>query len=65
MTTMLEYVKTILQKVSFSTYLFERELKKGIRYLVPSELEEFKNWCYESFGPIHRPILNRYFVPAY
>jgi hypothetical protein len=33
--------------------------------LVPSELEEFKNWCYESFGPIHRPILNRYFVPAY
>jgi hypothetical protein len=62
---MLEYVKTILQKVSFSTYLFERELKKGIRYIIPAELEEFRDWCYESFGLSHRPILNRYFKPSY
>ncbi|WP_343853920.1 hypothetical protein [Algoriphagus jejuensis] len=62
---MLEYVKTILLKVSFSTYLFERELKKGIRYLVPAELEEFRDWCYASFGLSHRPILNRYFVTAF
>lgn len=58
---MLEYVKTILQKVAFSTYLFERELKKGIRYLIPAELEEFKNWCYEAFGLVHPSILNRHF----
>ncbi len=62
---MLEYVKTILQKVSFSTYLFERELKKGLRYLVPNELEEFRDWCYESFGLSHQLILNRHFRPAY
>ncbi|GAB3228663.1 hypothetical protein GCM10027454_29110 [Algoriphagus aestuariicola] len=62
---MLEYVKTILQKVSFNKHLFERELIKGIRYLMPAELEEFKDWCYDSFGLSHRPILNRYFRPAY
>ncbi len=58
---MLEYVKTILQKVSFSTYLFERELKKGIRYLMPAEIDEFREWCYISFGLSHRLILNRNF----
>ncbi|GMQ28764.1 hypothetical protein [Algoriphagus confluentis] len=62
---MLEYVKTILQKVSFSRYLFERELKKGLRYLMPSEIEEFRDWCYEMFGRLYLPILNRYFRPAY
>jgi hypothetical protein len=62
---MLEYVKTILQKVSFNKYLFERELRKGIRYLMPTEIEEFKIWCYESFGPSHQPILNRYFSTSF
>jgi len=62
---MLEYVKTILQKVSFSKYLFERELKKGLRYLLPNEIEEFRDWCYEMFGRLHLPILNQYFKPTY
>jgi hypothetical protein len=62
---MLEYVKTILQKVSFNRYLFERELRKGLRYLIPAELDEFKAWCYEMFGTTHQPILNRYFQPTY
>ncbi|MBC6367649.1 hypothetical protein [Algoriphagus sp. AK58] len=62
---MLEYVKTILQKVSFNRYLFERELKKGLRYLVPAEIEEFRDWCYEMFGRTYQPILNRYFKPTY
>ena len=64
-TAMLEYVKTILQKVSFNAYLFERELRKGIKYLMPTELEEFKDWCYATFGGSHQPILNRYFRPTY
>ncbi|TNF44457.1 MAG: hypothetical protein EP311_01135 [Cytophagales bacterium] len=62
---MLEYVKTILQKVSFSRYLFERELKKGLRYLMPSEIEEFRDWCYEMFGRLYLPILNLHFRPTY
>ena len=56
---MLEYVKTILQKVSFSKHLFERELRKGLRYLMPAELNEFRDWCYEMFGLTYQPILNR------
>jgi hypothetical protein len=62
---MSDYVKTILQKVSFNSYLFERELKKGLGYLAPAELEEFRHWCYERFGKMYQPILNRCFSPAY
>ncbi len=62
---MINYVKTILQKVSFSKYLFERELKKGLKLILPSELEEFRDWCYEMFGKIHLSILNRHFAPAF
>ncbi len=62
---MLEYVKTILQKVSFSKHLFERELRKGLRYLMPAEVDEFRDWCYEKFGLTYQPILNRYFKPTY
>ncbi|MCE7055111.1 hypothetical protein LZF95_10530 [Algoriphagus sp. AGSA1] len=62
---MTEYVKTILQKVSFSKYLFERELRKGLRIISHTEIQEFKEWCYLMFGNIHQVILNRYFKPAY
>jgi len=41
---MLEYTKTILQKVSFDSRLFTRELKKAISRLLPSEVEELKYW---------------------
>ncbi len=58
---MIEYVKTILQKVSFSKYLFERELRKGLRLILPTEVQEFKNWCYATFEKVHANILNRYF----
>ena len=63
---MLEYFKTILQKVSFDPYLFERELKKAIRTLIPQELIELKKWCYARFGNIYSGILNKYLahVPA-
>ena len=41
---MLEYTKTVLQKVSFDARLFSRELKKAIDRLLPKELEELKKW---------------------
>ena len=49
---MLEYVKTILLKVSFDKILFEKELRKGFRMLVPTELAELKAWCYQQFAKI-------------
>lgn len=61
-TEMLEYVKTILRKVSFDAKLFEKELRKAMVTLVQSELAELKDWCYENFGNIHRPVLERCFV---
>lgn len=47
---MLEYTKLILEKVSFDRRLFEKELKKAIRYLIEPELRELELWCMERFG---------------
>ena len=41
---MLEYTKTVLQKVSFDAQLFSRELKKALKTLLPKELDELKRW---------------------
>lgn len=41
---MLEYTKTVLQKVSFDTMLFTKEVKKAIAILLPQEIEELKIW---------------------
>lgn len=57
---MLEYVKTILNKVSFDRILFEKELIKALHILVPKELKELKKWCYKNFGHIYQVILNRH-----
>jgi hypothetical protein len=57
---MLEYVKTILKKVSFDRKLFEKELIKALQILLPIELKELKKWCYEQFGHIYQVILNKH-----
>jgi len=41
---MLEYTKTILQKVSFDAKLFAKEVKKAVLRLLPNEIEELKIW---------------------
>lgn len=61
MATMLEYIKTVLQKVSFDRSLFEKELKKAIQMLVPDEIKQLKSWCYAQFGKMYRVVLNRCF----
>jgi len=57
---MLEYAKTILKKVSFDRRLFEKELIKAVKFIVPNDLKEFKNWCYEQFGHVYNVILNKH-----
>lgn len=59
---MLNYVKTVLSKVSFDARLFEKELRKAIRMLIAEEVNELKRWCYTSFGQQHEAILNRCFI---
>lgn len=61
---MLEYVKTILTKVSFDRKLFEKELMKAITSLLDKEVQILKVWCYRTFGQIHKSVLNRCFVAA-
>lgn len=61
MATMLEYIKMILQKVSFDKGLFEKELRKAIAMLIPEEIKQLKSWCYEQFGRMYRVVLNRCF----
>ncbi len=58
---MLEYFKTILSKVSFDRWLFEKELRKALKTLVDEEISKLKDWCYENFGHIYLVILNRHF----
>lgn len=41
---MLEYTKTVLQKVSFDVKLFCKELEKAISRLLPNEIHELKIW---------------------
>ena len=61
---MLNYVKTVLTKVSFDALLFEKELRKAIKVLVAEEINDLKNWCYTRFGSQHEAILNRCFVAS-
>lgn len=58
---MLKYTKEILTKVSFDAQLFEKELKKAIKLLVPGEINELKQWCLEKFGKLYSVLINRTF----
>ena len=59
---MLNYVKTVLTKVSFDALLFEKELRKAIKVLIGEEINELRQWCYTRFGQQHEAILNRCFI---
>ena len=41
---MLDYTKSILERVSFDPALFYKELQKAIRSLLPYEREQLKVW---------------------
>ncbi|WP_400193595.1 hypothetical protein [Hymenobacter sp. B81] len=59
---MLEYVKTILVKVSFDRTLFEKELRKALRLLIPEEVKQLKSWCYTQFAKLYGRVLRRVFA---
>ncbi|MEL7002739.1 MAG: hypothetical protein AAFN93_08405 [Bacteroidota bacterium] len=61
---MLEYVKTILTKVSFDSKLFEKELKKALKSLLQEEINELRQWCYAKFSETHEITLQRCFVTS-
>lgn len=42
-----EYTKEVLQKVSFNSELFRKELEKALKKLLPFEKQELKIWLKE------------------
>lgn len=56
---MLDYTKSILERVSFEPTLFYKELQKAIRTLLPYEMEQLKDWLlqFTKEKPELRPCL--------
>ena len=57
---MLEYTKTVLQKVSFDAKLFAKEVKKAVLRLLPDEIEELKIWLQKFINDkpeLHQSLL--------
>lgn len=48
--TMFEYSKMILEKVSFESQIFKKELRKALRQSTKEEFKQLMSWCREKFG---------------
>jgi hypothetical protein len=44
---MLDYTKSILERVSFDPALFLKELKKAVKTLLPYEVEQLREWLFK------------------
>jgi hypothetical protein len=55
-TSMLEYCKVILEKLSFSRDLFRKEYRKSFRYLNPEERILFRKWVRRKFKMVSSEI---------
>ncbi len=47
--SMLEYCKTVLEKLSFNRRLFIKEYRKSLGYLNADDGNKFKTWARERF----------------
>jgi hypothetical protein len=59
---MIEYAKVILPKVTFSKFLFRKELLKCIGWMKPAERRELKQWCFQTFNTEYPDILEEAFA---
>ncbi|WP_026996636.1 hypothetical protein [Flectobacillus major] len=59
--TTLDYVKMILDKVSFDAKLFEKELRKAIKNIAIEEVKSLKDWCFEQYGKTYERLITRCF----
>jgi hypothetical protein len=55
---MLDYTKLILEKVSFDSGLFEKELRKARLHLDTEEYATLKKWCIQKFGDQHQSMIH-------
>jgi hypothetical protein len=61
---MLELSKQILQKVSFDSFLFEKELRKSIRWIKREEVLVLQTWCLATFGHLYSDVITNVFEKA-
>jgi hypothetical protein len=54
---MFDYTKTVLERVSFDTNLFCKELQKAVKRLLPYEVEELRIWLGNL--TLQKPELNQ------
>ena len=54
---MFDYTKTVLERVSFDTNLFCKELQKAVERLLPYEVEELRIWL--GSLTLQKPELNQ------
>lgn len=57
---MLGLSKKVLKGVSFDKYLFQKELKKSIRYIKKDDLSKFYVWCLASFAMYNDIIVDAF-----
>jgi limonene-1,2-epoxide hydrolase len=60
-TSVLEYSKIILTKVSFCEALFEKELKKAVRMLSDKDRFYLQLWCNTHFSATFGRSINKCF----
>ncbi len=58
---MLEYTKSLLQKVSFDKFLFLKELGKSLTRLQEEEILNLKYWCFITFSPLYQKEMEQVF----
>lgn len=56
---MLEYAKTIMQKVSFNKALMQKELKKALMWLNEQERADLAQWIRANFGNVFEDLFRK------
>lgn len=58
---MLDFCKQILHKVSFDRSLFEKELRKAVKWLKKDDLKSLQKWCLMTFGVMYADVIQSVF----
>ena len=58
---MLEFCKSVLEKVSFDQVLFKKELIKSIQWINTTDAKSLSEWCIEMYGNKYSDIIQQAF----
>ncbi len=54
---MLKYTEIVLQKVSFNKELFNKELRKSLKWLKNEEVKILRTWCIMNYGNMYGDVI--------